>query len=423
LSLVTAIFNNLGFIKVKKWNGKSYYTIGGNIASDFWGERDYSKYLEDFIQIPELNAIINYRAWAESQVKLQVVSKKSGEPIENDFSKLLRNPNWFQSQVELWRQTVIYRMVTGQEYLFFLTPVGMKKSIKGLFTLPSDRMFIKCPVKYFFLEATMPDSIEYVFKADPYGREVYQVNPEMLLHLTENRVSYDWDKEGDLKEMRKNYLYGTSPLASVTNELKTLRLIHEGRYSLRDVPAGVFGSDSKDAAGNVPLQPNEKDDLQERLENYSMARSKFQWVISNKSLQLRSTVVDLEKLKLYDDNRKSVENICAAIGVPIEIVGGKDVTFENKKQAERGMYQNIIIPSSAERIQAINRKLGTDSESWEVIGTYHHLPIFQENEKERGQAVSTLVTALNKALQDKAIDLEDYQKELARFGIGKGKEN
>jgi hypothetical protein len=60
---------------------------------------------------------------------------------------------------------------------------------------------------------------------------------------------------------------------------------------------------------------------------------------------------------------------------------------------------------------------GTEKETWQLSGDYSHLPIFQANIKERGQSLQTIVNALSKALEDGAINLQQYQAELSKFGI------
>jgi hypothetical protein len=52
-----------------------------------------------------------------------------------------------------------------------------------------------------------------------------------------------------------------------------------------------------------------------------------------------------------------------------------------------------------------------------IVAEYLHLPIFQEDLKARGEAMTTLVNALSKALADQAIDVKMYQEELKKLGF------
>lgn len=420
-AITTAILNTLGKFKAVRQGGKFFYSIG-SLPSAFWGEQTYSQYLKDFIEIPELNAVINYKARAHSRVKFDIISKQTGKPVSNSESiiKVLRKPNWFQTTEEWLYQAELYKSIFGNEYHYFLSPVGMGKTIKAIYTLPPQHMFIKCTDQFFFLNSDIPEGVEYFFSL-PDGEKHYPIEPNELLHLNNNRVSYVPDKHLHTKEMRTNYLYGTSKLASLTPALTNLRQAHEGRYTLRSLPAGILSNTAKDQAGAVPMLPEEKKGLHENMKKYGVSVDKNQLIITGLSLKLNETIVDIKKLMLYEETEEDTAAICDMFGVPFELVGSKTgITYENKKYAERQLYEDTIIPESAERIQALNNKLGTDSKSWEIVGTFDHLPIFQENQVERSQVLEKIVNALNKALQDGAIDIEIYKKELLKLGIGEG---
>lgn len=416
-NFVTGILNNLGFIKVTRDGGGWFYSLGDS-PSDFWGEQSYKKYLKYYIEVPELHALINYAARAESKVKIKVINRQSGEEVEDHpIAVLLNQPNWMQSRVEFLMQSSIFRQITGNEYLYILRPIGMDDNYKALYTLPPQTVYVTTQTEKFFLESNIPKDVKYYFKSDPDKREYEELRSANILHLTDNRVNFTIDKHRENIKDRKNYLYGTSPLASVIPELETLRLIHEGRYSLRDVAAGVISPDVKDVTGPVNLKPEEKEELQRDAQKYSIAKKKFQHIFSKKGLRYNSLIPRIGDLQIYEETREAVQSLCANIGVPIEAVG-RDVTYENKKQADRMMYENVIIPRSNERIGALNKFFKTQEKGIEIIGSFEHLSIFQENMKERGQALNLMVTALDKALSSQAITLDEYQRELRKFGIG-----
>jgi hypothetical protein len=422
-SITTGFLNTLGRFFPKRLGGKFFYTIGG-LSSNFWGERDYQSYINDFIEIPELNAVINYKARAKSRVNLQVVSKETNLPVKNNESlvKIIRKPNWFQTQSEWIFQSSLYRDIFGNEYHYFLRPVGMGNNYKALYTLPPQNVYIHCPVKKFFLHAEMPEEIKYYFKLDNEANS-FELLEDDILHLNNNRVTYRPDQTESDSKLRTNYMYGTSKLASLTPALANLRIAHEGRNTLRRLPAGVFSNNFKgDVAGAVSFDPDEKDNLQGEMRKYGLSVDQHQLIITSLNLRLNETIVDIGKLKLYEETEEATSALCDAFGVPFELVGSKsDVTYENKKYAERQLYEDTVIPETIEWVSALNHKFDTDSKSWHIVGTFDHLPIFQENQQERANALNTTVTALYTALQAGAIDLAIFETELAKFGIQKGK--
>ena len=417
-SIRTAILNTLGLYKVERVGGKNFYTIGG-LTANFWGDNGYDQYIKDFSEIPELNAVINYKARAESRVKFEIVSKETGKPVKNNepIVRVLRRPNWFQTTQEWLYQTSLYKSIFGNEYHYFLTPYAKGTEYKAIYTLPPQNVFIKCDNRRFFMESGMPDDVQYYFKLRD-DRTITELPINDILHLNNNRITHIPDSKNQSETQRTNYLYGTSKIASLTPVLKNIRQAYEGRNTLRNLPAAIMSNAARDAAGTAPMVPAEKEELQQNLKKYGLSVEQNQIIITSLALNMRETIVDIGKLKLFEEVKEDASKICDAFGVPFELVGSDTgVTYENKKQAERQLYEDTIIPEMAERLEALNYKLGTDSKIWHIVGYYDHLTIFQENQVERAQTLNTVVTALNTALQAGAIDIEIFKKELAKLGI------
>lgn len=393
--------------------------MGGFDLGKFWGECAYEQYIKDFIEIPPINAIINYKARAESMLKLEVVSKKDGKPFKNNkpLIRILRNPNWFQSQTEWWRQSSISRSVFGNEIQYLLTPTGQGINYKGIFNLPPQNVYIYCPEKYFFLTPEMPGSIKYYFKLS-YETNGIPLETKDIIHLNDNRMTYLPDKDMNNMQSRSNYLWGTSKMASLTPNRENMRVAYEARNTLRKLPVGFMSNKAKDEAGTIPMLPDEKTDLHDKMQNtYGLTLDKRQIILTGLTLDWNQIIVDISKLELYKEIEEDAEEVCNEYGVPFELLGKKDITYENKKEAKRQMYQDTIIPGTAEKVEALNKIFKTENEAFEIVATFDHLPIFQDNMKERAQALNMLVSALNKALNDGAIDVNIYKKELAKFGI------
>jgi hypothetical protein len=136
------------------------------------------------------------------------------------------------------------------------------------------------------------------------------------------------------------------------------------------------------------------------------------------SLNWQQMAVDLEKLRVFEEVEADFFKICDSFGISNQLFStNRGVTFNNKKEAKKEFYQDTIIPEFNEWIGAVNQYFGTENEGWKLIGDYSHLPIFQDNIKERSQSLQTIVNALSQALADNAIGLEQYQAELQKFGI------
>lgn len=396
---------------LEKWNSSYFYPVNGSSGLN-WEDRNQRQNLCDFLQVPEVNTVINYRAWAQSLIILKVVSKTTEKEVSNNepIVKALRKPNYFQTQKELWRQTELFRNIFGNEYIFFKTPVGMKRSVKGIYTLPPQDMEVFYPqnLNPFFFYDDYPDGIRYLYSWD--GKKV-PLDPDDIIHLNDNNVD----------QKKDNFLDGTSKLNGLAPNIENLRAAYEARNVIlaNRGAIGILSNNAKDGTGStLPMNPTEKENLQNEFLKYGVLKRQWKFLMTNLTLRWQQITTDLDKLRVFEETEADFVRICNVFGVPYELFAGTNVTYENKEKAEKQFYQDTVIPTAQERIQAINTWLDTDNRSWQLVGSFDHLPIFQEDINERSQALNTLVDALNVALQDGAITIDQYTEELRKFKIG-----
>lgn len=397
----------------EQWGSSIFYPFGltQNLT---WGAGDPKTQMLDFMEVPEVNAVINYRAWAQSLIQIEVLSKSTQQPVSNNepIVRVLRKPNYFQGQKELWRQSEVFRGVFGNEYLFWLTPIGLPKNYKALFSLPPHNMKIDYPVNLapFFVYDKMPEGIQYKYN---WSGKYVPVDDNFILHLNDNNIEMKPD----------NFLQGKSKLDALRPNIANIRASYEARNVIlaNRGAIGILSNASKDGTGStLPMNPQEKKKLQEELSKYGVLKAQYKYILTNLTLKWTQITTDLDKLRVFEENAEDFKMICTEYGTPFELFS-QSPSYENKELAEKQFYQDTVIPTSQEKISAINDFIKADDRSWKVYGTFDHLPIFQDDIKERSQAVNNLVRALNIALSDQAITLEEYQEELRKFNIKKGK--
>ena len=79
-------------------------------------------------------------------------------------------------------------------------------------------------------------------------------------------------------------------------------------------------------------------------------------------------------------------------------------------------YRDTVIPETGARISGINRKFFSDKD-YELLATFEHLPIFSEELKDRARSLMLVCNALSRAFEQNIITIEEYRKELKKFGI------
>lgn len=374
-----------------------------------WRGSEY-QYLKDYIEVPEVNSIINIKARASSRMNLQIVSKTTDQPVRNNepLVKRLRYPNFFQSQKEFLMQTKLFQEIFGNEILYFLSPLGMKNNIKGMFSLPPVYVDIEeLKAEKYWMFADYPESIRYYI--DWNGRQY--LDPNDIIHINNSKV-----------DVQTNDVYwGESPLRSLQPAISNIRAAYEARNVLIENRGalGILSNEASDVAGALPLDPDEKEKLQNEYKKYGITKGQYQLIITSLRLKFQQMAQDVDKLRLFEEVKADTEQICDGLGVPFELLANqKGTTFENQKTAEKRLYVETIIPEAEEWTAALNRRFESMDKSWEIRADYSHLEIFADNARERAQTMALVITALSKALADGTLSKDDYRKELRKLKIG-----
>lgn len=410
-------FSNL--YNPRKIGGSYFYPLSANVWKDV-------KCLEAFATIPELNAIINILARAHSNARYKVVNSVGKEKPNDSINKLLKKPNYFQSQKEFIYQSELFHNIFGNEYLYTLTRIGGTPNVTAIPELGTQAMFTLPPnlVRAQYLDERpffdfqggndMP-TIKYEYNNNGTWKDL---RSELIVHLTDNRV--------DVKKMNaKDLLEGETKIKALTVNLNNIKMAYETRgVILKHRGAmGILSNTTLDVSGTVPVNPDEIERInKEYMNNYGGLEGQSGIIITSSALKWQQMAVNPDKLGLFQETEEDTNKCLDAYGVPMELLtrskGG--ATFENQKQARKGMYQETVMPKAEERAQALNDQLMQDS-NFTIIPDFSHLPIFQDDIKHRAEAINAMVNYLSVLLQDGQITNDEYREELAKVGVGNGK--
>lgn len=405
MSWLGEAFSNLW--RPKKFGSSWFYSAG--IDTDVWGW-DKDKCLDSFNDIPELNAVINLKARSFANGVIKCVDK-NGEEIENGVPECIKTPNWFQGQREFLRQTKLFRDIYGDEYIYQFFGVGMKEltGVKALFTLPPNLVECEYLAKQpFFAYPKAPPEIKY------FLTETEEELPtEQIIHLNDNRVTVK-------SATGKNILKGESKMRGLAAAINNIRYAYEARGVILKTrgAVGLLANNATDVAGQVQLDPKERERVQKEFLGYGTLKGQHHTIITDMNLRWQKMGVNPSELGLYQETEQDFFKICDSYGVPIDLFSTvKGATFENQKQAEKGFYVRTIIPEANEWIGALSKALLTDGNS--LVMDFSHLSIFAEDLKLRGESLTAITNALSKMLVDGVITTDEYKEELLKYGIGK----
>ena len=365
--------------------------------------------------MPEVSTIIDMKARATSNMRLREVDKDGNDretPAGQMLINLIKKPNWFQSGNEFIIQTKTFREIFGNEYIFKTTPTGFKPTlerVKSLFPIPDSIVKVIYDNKVpYFLNVTAP-KITYKVKRD---HEWDEYDQSLIIHFNDNRVSIESSTD-------KNLLKGESRMRSHGAVINILKAAYESKQMILKHRGanGAWVTKSKDMAGAIPLDKKDKEDLQKEMAGYGTLDGQHQDIITNAELAwIQRGVLNPSHLGIPEEVRDAFDKLLDAYGVPAEIfVRAKGSTYENQNEAEKALYVRTVIPEANEWIAGLSGEF--ELKDTYIIPDYLHLPCFQEDLKERGESLSAIMGALSVGLQDGAVSIEQYKKELEKFGI------
>lgn len=404
MNWIERVYNNLW--RPRKVGNQWFYSVDGNV--DVFQKLDY---LHSFNNVPEVNAVINLKARSFSNGIIKAIDR-SGKEVDK-VPKCLKSPNWFQDQKEFMRQTKLFHEIYGDEFLYMLFGVGFDPSkTKALYTIPPNLVEVEyLEEQPFFVFSEMPPKIEYSLNSD--GKKS-RIPTEQIIHLNDNRVTVT-------KANGKEILSGESKMRGLTPAINNLKMAYESRgIILKNRGAlGIMSNSTSDVAGAVPLDPDERKRVQDEYRNYGTLSGQNHMIITNANLKWQKMGVNPSELGLFEETEQDFFKICDSYGTPIDLFASiKGSTFENQKQAEKGLYLRTVIPEANEWIRSLNDS-GIAGEGVTLIIDYSHLSVFQEDLKSRGDALTSITNALSKLFVDGVISLQEYQEEIKKHGIGK----
>lgn len=408
---------------IRQVGGEWFYPINGN-AYTFKG----LEYLDSYNDIPELNAIINLKANSFSNGKIKAYKpSKTGELTDISYSdpviSILKKPNFFQAEKEFLKQTKSFHEIFGNEYLYILAGTGTRKlssfisTVKALSSLPPNLVDCDYTQSIPWFEQPrdqMPDGIKYTYSLG--NNKTQPLDNDFLIHLNDNRAT--------IKDpQKKDFLVGESKMKALTPAINNMRMAYETRGVIlaNRGALGILSNDSADAAGQIPMTGEERNEVYKQYENnYGGLPGQKSIIITNARLKWQPMTVAPDKLGLFDECQEDFFRMCDSYGTPQELFSSTTgTTFENQNQAFKRLYDNTIIPEANEWIGALQSYFYPNGEVI-LCMDYSHLSVFQEDLELNASALGSLITALSKAFADGALTIEEYQAELNKFGLAVG---
>jgi hypothetical protein len=364
------------------------------------------KLLGYYLAVPELQTTINYDA--KLFATMRPVLKDSNDKVveKHPVLEVLHNPNPLQNFQEFATHARVFSLIFGDGFIHNLK--GFKETA-ALWNLPAGNSRI-IPVDnntIIYNQTDINDIIkEYEFEYNG-GKITYP--PEDVIHSNNLQISND--KQED------KYLKGISKIQPLTQACQNVITAYEARGILQgNSPMGILSNKSKDQAGTMPLKPGDKEELQKEMKKYGLSKEKYQYILTSMDLEFLTMAADLGKLKLFEEVEEDQRAICNAFGISVEIfLAG--TTYDNKKEIDKDIYQNAIIPAAEDWLSILSKGLSLTEQGLKLVPDFSHVPALQSDLLERSKMWNQATTAMSKAYADTALTKEEYREALIKIGM------
>ena len=349
------------------WGGKSI-----NVERDRTGAFTYSfldqngfanstKYLELSLTNPVLLAIIALRCKIYSQMKITHLNA-AGKPIENSqIIKLLKQPNYFQSQEDFFFQQMWFLSATGTNLTYKVNALQETKSIYNL--VPSEtnlnnthkvKSFISTKAE---LEAYGEKKIIYTLEGQTFEIKIKDLIPtyDLANGLTCNSLM---SSPSRLKGISKTVENIEENLLSKNVNLKMSR-----KYLMA----------SQGDGNAVQIQQKDREDITKKISAKSL-------LITNANIKAQHLVSDMKKLFLDEQFSNDALTCLLAFDMSKDILNyfsNGSSTFDNKEKAMLDYVQNSIQNDANNTMNSFESSFGLIDKGESLKASYDHLPVMQ----------------------------------------------
>lgn len=253
---------------------------------------------------------------------------------QNDFTRLVKQPNSQQTFEEFIQTLFGLRLLTGNSYFHSLkVDLNIVKRVEELIPLPSQyvkvipKNWIGEAEKYLlYLENTtgvefMPEEIEHIKMFNPL-------------------ITAQPDTDGVLRYTLS--LYGQSPLSALS---KVVRQSNDGFLAQMKLlqnghPLGILSNGSAE-----PMTDKEAESASGIFnKSYGGAGNKGKIKLTTANLKWINMGFNSVDLALADIQNASLAQICAAYGLPAPNVTGSNANFNTSKESEKQKWNDAILP-------------------------------------------------------------------------------
>lgn len=290
-----------------------------------WTPRNYAQFAQEgYGSSAIVYACINEIAKSIGGLQRVLQQRRSGrwrELDEHDLLRLLARPNPMQGGGRFFEAHTGYLMISGNAYMERVGPgTGngrFARAPRELYTVRPDRMTV--------VPGDQTNIVSrYEYRA---GGAIVELPAPLVLHQKLFAPIDDW--------------YGLSPLQVLARTVDTDNTAINWNYSLLKKGARPSGA--------LVTQKSLRDDQYTRLraqidQDYAGAdRAGFPMLLEG-GLDWKEMGLSPKDMDWLESRKMSKQDVAMGLGVPAELIGLKEATYENRREAKRAFYTETVLP-------------------------------------------------------------------------------
>lgn len=367
----------------------SYQLLGGD------GFVNHSDYLKISLENPVLNTIVSLRAKMYSQMAITHVDANGKEIKNSEVLKLLKQPNYFQSQEDFLFQQMWFLSVAGNNYVYQIKPLRtqLPKSLYNLIPSEIDFNDVNKVNKFVFQKddnkLIQDRNIKYTL-----DNKVYDIKLSELIPL--------YDLANGLQQ--NSWFSAPSRVQSIEKVLQNIEQNLKSKHKNLQFSAKYIGT-NKSTGMEAQIQPNDRKSIENVLNSKDV-------LTTNAAIEYKHLVSDMKRLYLDEQFADDANKCLLAFELNKGVLNyfAKDSTFENQNQGIINWVQNSIQGSADNTMNSLSSSFGLLEKGERLIASFDHLPIMQTLINDKIKSFTEFQNSLKIAMENQTLSLADAKK-------------